>query len=478
MNFKVATFLFLITALISVLPACQDKWDDHSELSDANLAKNLFQKIQQEPSLSTFADLLVKSEYNDVLTSSKKYTVWAPSNDALANLSADIVNNEEKLKAFVGLYIVELPYNIAASADTLRLKTLSGKYIHFSRAAFENAGFLSTDTYTGNGILHTINKAVFAKQNIQEVIAASAFKQKEYLLSLNYEGIDSSLAEKVGVNPNTGEPIYKPGTGIVQRNLLFDKVGDFKNEDQEYTLIVLTDAVLEAERNRIKPYTLGPDAESTERFASLMVMKDLVFKGKYTLANLPDSLTSEDGVRVPINKSAIQQTYETSNGIVYVINDMHVPLKFNKIPQIKQEGESPAGFSRTDKSGNIAYRLRRNPNTQELFNDIYIFNHKIPLFHVKYRLKNLYSLKYKVYWVAPNDVQTLTFKQRFAISDPEATDFVETQVNLKNFDEVYVGEYTFSNYGDYTAYVVAANNGVDGTNSINLDYFRLEPQLP
>lgn len=477
MNFRIKTFVFLIASLISILTACQDKWEEHAGLQDAALGQNLFQRIQAEPSLSKFAELLIKTKYSEVLASSKKYTVWAPSNDALANLSTDIVNDEQKLKDFIGYYIVELPYNTALATNTLRLKTLNGKYIYFSETKFEDAGLVTIDQHVGNGILHTVNKAVFAKQNIFDLINASSFKQKEYLTSLNYEVIDSAVAEQTGVDPITGRPVYKPGTGIVQKNLLFDRVGSLKNEDQEYTVILLADASLETERTKIKPYTQGKNADSTERFASLMVMKDLVFKGKYTLNNLPNTLISEDGVEVPIDKSSIQNSYETSNGMVYVMSQVNVPLR-NKIRDVRQEGETPVGFSRTDKSANIKYRQRRNPITQELFDDIYIFNHKIPLFHARYRIKDLYSIKYKVYWVAPNDVQTLTFKQRFAISDPASTSFAETQVNLKNFNEVYVGEYTISNYGDYNAFVIAANNGVDATNSINLDYFRLEPQLP
>ena len=83
-----------------------------------------------------------------------------------------------------------------------------------------------------------------------------------------------------------------------------------------------------------------------------------------------------------------------------------------------------------------------------------------------------------MYWVAPNDVQTVTFKQRFAFSDPASTEFSETLVPLKNFNEVYVGEFTNDSFGDYNAFIIAADNGGDGLNSINLDYFRLEPQLP
>jgi len=150
---------------------------------------------------------------------------------------------------------------------------------------------------------------------------------------------------------------------------------------------------------------------------------------------------------------------------------------------IKREGELPDGFSRTDKSGNISYRLRRAPEDPEtnrpsyLFNDIYIFNHKVPLFHVRYNFKNVYKGKYKVYWVAPNDVQTVTFKQRVAFNNPYGS-YLEKVVPLKDYKEVEVGEYTVDEYGDLAVYIISDNNGTDGTNSINIDYFKLVPQLP
>jgi hypothetical protein len=102
----------------------------------------------------------------------------------------------------------------------------------------------------------------------------------------------------------------------------------------------------------------------------------------------------------------------------------------------------------------------------------------VPLFNVQYKLHDVYSARYKIYWVAPNDVQTLTFSQRLAINDPNSTFFAETLVPLKNFNEVLVGEYVVNTCGDATVYIIAANNGVDQTNSINIDYFKLVPQLP
>jgi hypothetical protein len=355
------------------------------------------------------------------------------------------------------------------------VKTLNGKFINVSGTGVEDASISKANQVAGNGVLHVINKMIVPKPNVWEYVNSTSYKQKDYMLSLNYQAIDSSKAEVIGVDANTGKPILKPGTGLVQKNHLFEKAGNLENEEKLYTFILLTDAALEAERTKLKPYTKGKTADSTEMLASLQVMKDFVFEGVYTLQQMPDTLVSAEGVKVGFDKSAVKQTITTSNGIVYVMDKAAVRLQ-DKVMTIRREGEQPNGFSQNDKGSFIHYRFRKNPNTDELFNDLYIFNHKIPLFHVKYTIKNVYSGKYKIYWVAPNDVQTLTFRQRLAIDDFRSTLFAETNVPLKNYAEVEIGEYTVNEFGDLDLYVIAANNGVDQTNSINIDYIKLVPQ--
>lgn len=468
-------FLIMI-CLFTVFTSCK-KWDDHNALTDDALNLNLLQQIQQNPQLSLFSEYLNKTGYDKVIASANIYTVWAPDNHAMETLDAAVVNDSLKLKLFIGNHIVQHAYYTKMADTLMRIKTLNGKYVKFFKIKLDDADITAADQSVKNGVLHIVNQAAHPKPNIWEYVNSTNLKQKTYMLSLNYEAIDSAAGEQVGIDPLTGKPIYKPGSGLVLKNHLFDRTGYLDNEDQEYTFILLADAAIESERNKLKPYTHRNNADSTETLASLYVMKDLAFKGLYTPENLPDTLVSADGVKVPLDKNAIVETRVTSNGIVYVMSKADVKLK-DKILPIKKEGENPDGFSQSDKSSSVHYRLRKNPFTGQLFNDIYIYNHKVPLFNVRYKVPDVYSTTYKIYWVAPNDVQTVTFKQRFAINNPISNEFNETTAGLKNYDEIYIGEYTANNCGDLNAYVIAANNGVDQTNSINIDYFKLVPQLP
>lgn len=473
---KNANRLLSMLVLLAVLAGC-NKYNKLAEPNQDVLGKTLDQQIKQTPSLSKFNEYLVKTGYDKVLAASKMFTAWAPDNQALASLDPAIAQNDSLLKQFVGGCLANQAYYTNMPSPSLRIKTLNGKYIFFTQTQFEDATITTANQYVGNGVLHIINKVVLPKQNVYEYLETTASKQKTYVDGLFYTYTDSTLAVKTGIDPQTGKPIYQAGTGLVTKNYLFNRVGDLRDENQEYTFIQLTDDALESERAKIRPYVQSATPEQTDQLSSLHVIKDLVIKGVYTTANMPDTLLSADSVKVPMDKTAILETHVVSNGIVYVMSKADVALK-DKIRTYKREGETPDGFSRSDKNGNIAYRYRLNPVTNEQYRDIYISNHKVPLFNVFYRVPELYTVPYKVFWVAPNDTQTLTFKQRFAVNDPLSTDFDETLVGLKNYDLVPVGTYTPATFGGINAFVVAANNGVDQTNSINLDYFILVPQLP
>ena len=78
--------------------ACKkENWNQHNELINQSLDRNLLQEINSNPELSTFSEFLKQTGYADTLQQSKPYTVWAPSNKALESLDEDVVKNIEQL---------------------------------------------------------------------------------------------------------------------------------------------------------------------------------------------------------------------------------------------------------------------------------------------------------------------------------------------------------------------------------------------
>src|ERR1044072_8518236 len=93
--------LLICIALSGILATGCKKWDDHNAITDPALTKTLSEQIKEDPNLSKFSELLVKSGYDKVISSSKTITVYAPNNAALVNLDPAIVNDSAKLNVFV-----------------------------------------------------------------------------------------------------------------------------------------------------------------------------------------------------------------------------------------------------------------------------------------------------------------------------------------------------------------------------------------
>ncbi len=233
---------------------------------------------------------------------------------------------------------------------------------------------------------------------------------------------------------------------------------------------------MNTELNKFKPFFATGTLDSTNYLASYSVVKDLAVEGAYTPATLPDTVLSKFKVKVPIDKAAIVQTIKTSNGNIYIMGKADVAPK-DKIQQFYIEAENYRTTS-VDKRGNTYFRDRFNSVTNKDFRDVLVFNHGTALFNINYRLNNVYSTKYKAYWVALNDFQTTTFTQKLGIGTAASTTLGYTTVAVNNYNEVYIGEFTLAQYQSFLdIYLVAANTTAAATNALACDYIRLEPSF-
>lgn len=472
-------YFLLATALfVNFFYGCTKKWDEHNRVTDNAVNSNLLQAINATPNLTKFSDLLVRSGYDKVISSSKTYTVWAPTDQALQTLDPAIVSDSTRLKQFVGNHITNQSY-LAGSAGTQRIKMLNGKYIATTSTSFDSATIITPNAFANNGILNIIDKYIPRLDNTWEFVKNTTLapKMKNFLLSLNHNVFDPTGAKQTGVDPLTGLPVYDTSSGTVVRNTFLDSVVNVNDETNQYTLILLNDNAYNTEFAKLPQYFKTSTADSTNMLSGYWLVKDLAFKGLYTQNQLPDSILSQFGVMVPLNKSAITASYRTSNGIVYVMSQVNF-VKENKFPPIILQGENPAGFAAT-RSANTFYRIRTNPLNGQVFNDIFMQNYNFTNYYISYLARNLSSMKYNAYWVAVNDVQiTPLWTQRLSIdSTNNTTAFPAVTVAFRNYNEVSLGQFSIANYRNLNLYVMnpATGSSTNGTNAIALDYIKLVP---
>jgi hypothetical protein len=497
-------FIFLSLFIGLFISGCKDKWEDHYKIQDPILAEKLLMQIQKNPDLSKFAEYLKTTGYDKVLASSKSFTVWAPTNLALENLNQAIIDDTSRLKQVVANHISYQAYMTRNANPVLTIKTLNGKNILFTKTTFEEASITSADQFTGNGVLHIVDMVIIPKLNAWEFLNNSTTSiQKTFLQSQNWIDRNLTLAEITGIDPKTGNPIYKEGTGYYSRNYFLDRVSNISNEDAKYTYVILTDAAFTAEKAKLNKYfaiinplaTPERNAFVSDSITNWNITKDLVFPGDFTFDNLPDTLVSgnSDSIRIHLDKSAIVETHKVSNGVVFVMNRLDYKVS-GKIKPVIIQGEnyesSPTGAvpfyaSYINGNGTRSTITRRNPYTNIDFREIYFYNSGTASYWIHY-LPNLNSATYKVYWVAVRDFNTtatppavpLMFSQRLAFGTTALLPaFPYKQVDLLNYNEIYLGDYIVTKYGKLDTFLVSATTTGNGTNSLVLDYIKMVPVI-
>jgi uncharacterized surface protein with fasciclin (FAS1) repeats len=460
-------YLIIIGLLLGI--SCRkEKWNDRNKPATS---KNLLQTIQANKDLSQFYDYLLKTGYDKVLASSKTFTVWAPVNSAWTAVEPALLNDTAQLRLLIANHISNLSYT--GSTSEQRIATLNGKKIAFTAGTVEGIKVSEADQYTSNGVLQVIDAAIIPKQNAWEYLNSTGYHQKEFLQSLAFIGIDTATAEQIGVNPTTGAPIYKPGTGEVQLNHYLERV-NINSEDSLITYVVLADDVYTGEQQKLTKYFTDSTEALTDTTTQWNVIKDLAFNGVYDKDHLPDILYSiRDSVHFHISSSDIISTKQVSNGIVYIVNHISYELA-TKIKPVIIEGEYYNGVKDATKA--IATRTRVNPNTGVMFRDVYMYNYGVASYWLRYSAR-LNSVTYQVYWVSVNDVQTATFPMRVTFNDPAVITIPYTTVPLASYNEQYVGDYTNARYGAHDVYLVGNSVTTNGSNTILLDYIKLVPIL-
>lgn len=470
-------YLLLACCLVACMLSCK-KWDDHTAPVTAALDETLASYIGKQPNLSVFNGYLIKTGLDKTLGASRSYTVWAPSNDALAALDPAIVSDTAKLKAYLLNHISGQQFFTRQATDSIRVPLLNGKRVYFYRLKYDDANITKADTYVRNGVLHVIDKGIAPLPSIWEYIQSTTatYSQNAYIAAQVYNVQDPSKAVLDSINPITGEPVYKPGTGIVQINTFRTKVYDVANEDSLYTYVVLSNSAFTTETGRELPYFKSVDPDKTNSNAAWNTVKDLAIKGLYQPGQLPAAFVSRFGVHVPIDPAAIVETRKASNGVIYVVSASAADMT-EKIPAVLVQGETPVAFRFTDTkyTTKIFYRQRTNPNTGQSFNDIYLnLGSSGANFYADYITNGLYAVKYKVYWVALNDKSLSgvgddpygtdsTLQQILMIGDtttPYTPTFnVQAKVLPYTYTETYIGDYTNNSHDWWLSYPLSTPDG-------------------
>lgn len=439
----------LATAGLLLMTQGCTKWEDHNRVSDERVQLNLLERVKADPELSRFAELLVKSGYADSIAASKTFTVYAPTNTALASLAAGVENDIEALRKFVGNHIARQVYNTSGVNGPQRIPMINGKYHDLTATAIDGVAITGKDQPARNGLIQVLAAALPALSNTWEFVSADMRMPSKQKITM----VDSFA------------------------NTFRNRVYDLRTESKTYTLFVLADNAWQAEVNKFKPFYMTGNADSTANLASWAVVKDFAVDVLYpAVSNLPDTVISKFGVKLGIDKSAVVEAIPTSNGMVYVMNKLEATPR-NKFRDIIIEAENYTGASAS--RPNNTYIRDKIDSTGKMFRDILVYNHGLPQFNLRYRLTEMPSLRYRAYWMAFHDNingMTTTFTQKLGVDSANSPAPAYVTVPLNTYAEQFAGEFTLTRYRPaFNLFLTAANSTSATANPIVCNYIRLEP---
>lgn len=262
MNAIIKNGSMLVAALLTAT-ACSDFSDYNDVPADVNISadRTLWENISQNSELSDFAALVKKAGFDDELSKSHFYTVWAPANgtfDAQALMEKDA---ETVLYQFVKNHIAEHNHGVSGAVDE-RVHSLNKKSFDFvgNGASYTYGGVsLSSSTFNKpsiNGIIHVLDGAAPFYPNIYEHLftvegidsAANYFKRYEHSV---LDTKNSVLGPTIN-----GKQTYIDSVMIVTNTAFDDEHLDaeVENEDSSFTMLVPTNEAWVKQYAKIKPY--------------------------------------------------------------------------------------------------------------------------------------------------------------------------------------------------------------------------------
>lgn len=341
-------YLLTILALICFSGCRDNEWDKHTEVPDGQLTADILEKIKSDPELSAFYESLEKTGYSEVLSQANNFTVFAPQNGAWAEIKTKNTSDPddvEELRAIVSHHITYGKLLTPGLAQQSSIKMLDSKNISYNHTnqTLNNAKIVSANNVTANGVIHIIDNLIETQKSVYEFITSEYkdLKQVKYIQGLDQLVMDKDKSISLGVNEQ-GQIVYD--TVWINHNK-FLKEFPIHNEDSVVTYIVLKDAGYDHLNTKYKPYFVQLD-DSLKVSDSLTQVKveynicsDFVMALNKTIdITTLDTIVNVNGVKIPVNGSNIEETYDASNGKVYVLDKSNILLR-EKIKPIIIEGE-------------------------------------------------------------------------------------------------------------------------------------------
>ena len=357
LRYKFVALCCMVGLLLTGATSCKD--EGYEDVSGTP-SQTLWEVISSRSDLRNFASVLRQNGYDQVLSSSGTYTVFAPGNSEMAAVAPD------KQSEVPGAHIAPLSYDKKTLAGMEYLTMINNRQTLLSELALTDE-----EIECRNGFLRFSKANARANQkNIYELLQelSGEYEMARFITSMGDSVMDKERSVQIGIDPNTNQPLYD--TVMQYANPLFDYV-PFNENDSLLAVVLVDNATWEALVNRYyrymrqhvdatgNPNLMDPTKDTTFPFGSKIdsvktlektcteLIRDLSFSYAGAVArpsvNNPETVNqvylSRSGVEVTLDQATISDTLMASNGRIELASGIKIKLANNKIKDVYVEAE-------------------------------------------------------------------------------------------------------------------------------------------
>ena len=252
---------FIICQLLfsAALVACSD-WDDHYEADSSLIGSQqatLWENISSNGQLSQFASLLKKTGYDQVLSATQTYTVWAPQDGSFDYDALTSMSNSRVQREFVMNHIARNNYPASGAVDE-RIYTLNEKLMFFDGSmpyAIQGIGLSQPNIPSRNGTLHMLGGKIPFMANIYESLNNNEFPLDSISEFVHSYDVKKFNEQKSVQGPMLNGEITYLDSVFDEHNDLFTQFSAYiQREDSNYTMIMPTNEAWHKARQQVMKY--------------------------------------------------------------------------------------------------------------------------------------------------------------------------------------------------------------------------------
>lgn len=278
--------------------------------------QTVWQVIQANEQLSDFQTLIEAAGLVDNLQQDGPFTVFAPTNDALATLNAMANNSPASVTDILLYHIVNGRYNATSLNTRTSLTTLLGDSINVDAADGQinlnsDTGISTTDIQATNGVIHIVDTVLLPPANSLNT-ATSGSRTNTLAQVLADDGRFTtflSLLDQADINVDLSDP-NQTYTVFAPTDAAFDRLTDQQREDYLNDSDTL---------NAILSYHIVGDRLGINQIAT----DDYI----PTIEGRPLFVTTDpDSLEVFINGDPLESfNMVASNGVVHAVSQVLTP---------------------------------------------------------------------------------------------------------------------------------------------------------